>query len=142
MEEEQKNTTAEPQKEEIRPTRKPGKMTRGLHDVIGGDVLSNHAVLRNLPFLIFLATLAMFYIANTYYTEKTFKTIEKIKNELKELRYQSITAKSKMLDVGKQTEIAKKVELLGIKGTTTPPYKIFYSKALLKKDTDTLYRNP
>ena len=43
---------------------------------------------------------------------------------------------------GKQTEIAKKVERLGIKGTTTPPYKIFYSKALLKKETDTLHRNP
>ena len=142
MEEEQKDITPEPQKEEIRPVRKPGKMTKGLHDVIGGDLLSNNAVLRNLPFLIFLALLAMFYIGNTYYSEKTFKEIEKIKNELKELRYQSITAKAKMLDVGKQTEIAKKVERLGIKGTTTPPYKIFYSKALLKKETDTLHRNP
>jgi hypothetical protein len=142
MEEELKNIPPEPQKEEIRPVRKPGKMTKGLHDVIGGDLLSNRAVLSNLPFLIFLAILAMFYISNTYYTEKTFKQIEKIKNELKELRYQSISAKSKMLAVGKQTEIAKKVELLGIKGTTTPPYKIFYSKALLKKETDTLHRTP
>jgi len=142
MEEEQKNTMPESQKEEIRPVRKPGKMTKGIHDVIGGDLLSNHAVLRNLPFLIFIAILAMFYIGNTYYSEKTFKNIEKIKNELKELRYQSITAKARMLDVGKQTEIAKKVERLGIKGTTTPPYKIFYSKALLKKETDTLHRNP
>ena len=142
MEEEQKNTTPETQMEEIRPVRKSGKMTKVIHGVIGGDLLSNHAVLRNLPFLIFLATLAMFYIGNTYYSEKTFKEIEKIKNELKELRYQSITAKAKMLDVCKQTEIAKKVELLGIKGTTTPPYKIFYSKALLKKETDTLHRNP
>ena len=142
MEEEQKNTTPEPQMEEIRPVRKAGKMTKGIHGVIGGDLLSNHAVLRNLPFLIFLATLAMFYIGNTYYSEKTFKEIEKIKNERKELRYQSITAKARMLDVCKQTEIAKKVELLGIKGTTTPPYKIFYSKALLKKETDTLHRNP
>lgn len=142
MEEEQKNTMPESQKEEIRRVRKPGKMTKGIHDVIGGDLLSNHAVLRNLPFLIFIAILAMFYIGNTYYSEKTFKNIEKIKNELKELRYQSITAKARMLDVGKQTEIAKKVERLGIKGTTTPPYKIFYSKALLKKETDTLHRNP
>ena len=28
----------------------------------------------------------MFYISNTYYSEKTFKNIEKIKNELKELQ--------------------------------------------------------
>jgi hypothetical protein len=142
MEEEKKNIDPEQKVEEIRPVRKPRKMTKGFHDVIAGDLLSNQAVLKNMPFLVFLAILAMFYISNTYYSEKTFKQIEKIKNELKELRYRSITAKAKMLDVCKQTEIAKKVELIGIKGTTTPPYKIFYSKALLKKETDTLHRNP
>jgi hypothetical protein len=132
----------EPQKEEIHRVKKPGKMSRGLQNIIGGDLLSKHAVLNNLPFLIFLAILALFYISNTYYTEKTFKQIEKIKNELKELRYQSITTKAKMLDVCKETEIAKKVGLLGIKETTTPPYKIFYSKSLLKAELDTVHRNP
>ncbi len=70
-------------------------MSHGLQNIIGGDLLSKHAVLNNLPFLIFLAVLALFYISNTYYTEKTFKQIEKIKNELEELRFQSITDKSK-----------------------------------------------
>ncbi|MGA3014705.1 MAG: FtsL-like putative cell division protein [Bacteroidales bacterium] len=142
MEEGNNNTPQEPQIESIQPVKKPGKMTKGLHDIIGGDLLSKHAVLNNLPFFIFLAILALFYISNTYYTEKTFKQIEKIKNELKELRYQSITTKAKMLDISKQTEIAKKIGQLGIKETTTPPYKIFYSKALLKREIDTLHRNP
>ena len=142
MQEEQNKIDSEPKVKEIRSIRKPRKMTKGFHDIIAGDLLSNQAVLKNLPFLVFLAILAMFYIGNTYYSEKTFKQIEKIKNDLKELRYQSITAKAKMLDMCKQTEIAKKVELLGIKGTTTPPYKIFYSKALLKRETDTLHRKP
>lgn len=142
MEESKINIPQEPQIESIRPLKKPGKMTKGLHDIIGGDLLSKHAVLNNLPFFIFLTVLALFYISNTYYTEKTFKQIEKLKNELKELRYQSITTKAKMLGVSKQTEIAKKVGQLGINETTTPPYKIFYSKALLKKETDTLHRKP
>jgi Bacteriodetes cell division protein (FtsL-like) len=134
------STPQKSQVELIRPIKKTGKVTKGLHDIIGGDLLSKHAVLNNLPFFIFLAVLALFYISNTYYTEKTFKQIEKIKNELKELRYQSITTKAKMLDISKQTEIAKKVGQLGIRETTTPPYKIFYSKALLKKETDTIHR--
>jgi hypothetical protein len=142
MEEEQKNTIPDQKKEVIRPVKKSGKMTTGLHDVIGGDLLSNQAVLSNLPYLVFLAILAMFYIGNTYYSEKTFKQIEKITNELKELRYQSITAKSKVLGLCKQTEIAKKVERMGITGTISPPYKIFFSRAVLKKETDTLHRNP
>ena len=142
MEEVNSKTPQESQIESIQSVKKPSKMTKGLHDIIGGDLLSKHAVLDNLPFLIFLAILALFYISNTYYTEKTFKQIEKIKNDLKELRYQSITTKSKMLDISKQTEIAKKIGQLGIKETTTPPYKIFYSKALLKKEIDTLHRKP
>jgi len=142
MEDDQKNTTPEKPAEEIRPVRKTGRMFKGILNIVGGDLLSKRAVISNLPFLVFIAILAMFYISNTYYTEKTFKQIEKIKTELKELRYQSMTAKSKMLDSCKQTKIAKKVELLGIKGTTLPPYKIFYSKALLKKETDTLHRKP
>jgi hypothetical protein len=142
MDDELKNTAPVPEKEEIRPVRKSGKMARGLHDIIGGDLLSKNAVLRNLPFLVFIAILAMLYIANTYYSEKTFKQIEKTKNELKELRFQYITAKATLLYYSKQTEIAKRVERMGISGTTKPPYKIFYSKALLKKQTDTIGRTP
>ena len=142
MEEDKIKIPPEPPKQKIRPFKKTGRMAKGLQNIIGGDLLSKHAVLNNLPFLIFLAILAMFYIRNTYYTEKTFKQIEKINNELVELRFQSITTKARMLDVCKQTEIEKKVGFLGIKETTTPPYKIFYSKALLKKELDTLHRNP
>jgi cell division protein FtsL len=142
MDEEKINIQQEPQKEEIRPARKPGKMTKGIQNIIGGDLLSKHAVLNNLPFLIFLAVLAMFYISNTYYTEKILRQTEKIKSELKELQYQSIITKARMLGVCKQTEIAKKVGSLGIKETTTPPYRIFYSKTLLKQVPDTLHRNP
>ncbi|MCX6245328.1 MAG: FtsL-like putative cell division protein [Bacteroidetes bacterium] len=144
MEEEVKNTASEPEKEkeEVRPVRKQGKITHGIQSIMGGDVLSRRTVLSNLPFLVFLAILAMLYIANTYYSEKTFKDIEKTKNELKELRYQYITAKATLLYYSKQTEIAKRVEPLGISGTTKPPYKIFYSKALLKKQTDSTGRTP
>ena len=142
MEEEQKNTPPSTEKDEVLPVRKSGKMSRGLHDIIGGDLLSKHAVLRNIPFLVFLAILAMLYIANTYYSEKTFKEIEKTRNELKELRYQYITAKSAFLNFSRQTEIAKRVRPMGISGTTKPAYKIFYSKALLKKQTDIIGRNP
>jgi hypothetical protein len=140
MEEEVKILAEEPKKEEVRPVRKSGRFNRGLHDIIGGDLLSKGVILRNLPYVVFLAFLAMVYIGNTYYSEKTFKQIEKIKNELKELRYRSISAKSRMLDVGKQTEIARKVERIGIRGTTSPPYKIYYSKSHVEKVTDSLQK--
>ena len=114
--------------EEFRPVKKRWWITRSVHDFIVGDIFTKQTVLKNLPFLIYVAILAIIYIANTYYAEKTFKKIEKTRTELKELRFQFITTKSTLMYYGKQTEIAKRVNKYGLKETTVPPYKIFYTK--------------
>lgn len=114
-------------KKEVQPVKKPKKDRRPIHDILGGDYLSKESVIGNLPFLIFIAMLALIYIANTYYAEKTVKEIEKTKVELKELRYQYITTKATLMYYSKQTEIASRALKFGLKETTIPPYKIFYS---------------
>ena len=106
---------------------KAKKERRPIHDILGGDILSRGSVTRNLPFLVFLALLALVYIANTYYAEKVVKEIERTKSELKELRFQYTTTKSTLMYYSKQTEIAKRALKLGLKETTIPPYKIFYA---------------
>ncbi len=114
-------------KKEVQPVKKPKKDRRPIHNILGGDYLSKESVIGNLPFLIFIAMLALIYIANTYYAEKTVKEIEKTKVELKELRYQYITTKATLMYYSKQTEIASRALKFGLKETTIPPYKIFYS---------------
>jgi hypothetical protein len=122
--------------EKVRPFNKRWWITRNVHDFIVGDIFSKQSVLKNLPFLIYVAILAIIYIANTYYAEKTFKKIEKTRNELKELRFQFITTKATLMYYGKQTEIAKRVNKFGLKETTVPPYKIFYAKDTVKMNND------
>jgi len=114
-------------KSEVQPVKKPKKDRRPIHAILGGDYLSKESVIGNLPFLIFIAMLALIYIANTYYAEKTVKEIEKIKVEIKELRFQYTTTKSTLMYYSKQTEIARRALKFGLKETTIPPYKIFYS---------------
>lgn len=114
-------------KEEVQPVKKQKKDRRPIHDILGGDYLSRESVIGNLPFLIFVALLALIYIANTYYADKTVKEIEKTKVELKELRFIYTTTKSNLMYHSKQTEIARRAFLLGLKETMIPPYKIFYS---------------
>jgi hypothetical protein len=106
--------------------------------LLDGEFLSREGVIRNLPYLIFLGLIAILYIANTYYAEKTFKEIESTKRELKELRYQYITTKSKRMYLSTQTEIAKRVKEMGLAGAPVPPYKIFYST----KSTPDPKKNP
>ncbi|MGE5425211.1 MAG: FtsL-like putative cell division protein [Syntrophothermus sp.] len=112
---------------EIQPVKKNSRMSKSLHDLLGGDYLGRGYVVNNLAFLIYIAILALVYIGNTYYAEKDFKAIERTKTELKELRFQYITAKSQFMFNGRYSEIVKRAVPLGLNETTTPPYKIFYS---------------
>jgi hypothetical protein len=125
--EEGAGNSAEKPKAEVPAIKKTRKERRPIHDILGGDYLSRESVIGNLPFLVFITLLALVYIANTYYAEKTVKEIERTKVELKELRFQYTTTKSTLMYYSKQTEIARRALKLGLRETTIPPYKIFYS---------------
>ncbi len=119
-------------KEPVKALRKTNKTRRALQDFLGGDYLSREWVTGNLIYILYVALLAMVYIANTYYTEKKFKSIERTKTELKELRYEYITAKSILMFQGRQSEISKRAVMQGLREAKMPPYKILYSGESLK----------
>ena len=103
------------------------KIRKPLRHLLEGDFLTRRSVVRNLPYIAFLGVLGLIYIANTYYVEKSFKEIETTKKELKELRYQYITTKSRLMYLSKQSEVARRAAGLGLKETKVPPYKIYYT---------------
>jgi len=113
--------------------KKKRRISRSIQSLLEGDFLSREGVVKNLPFLAFLAIIAIIYIANTYYAEKTFKDIEATKVELKELRYKYITTKSNLMYISKQSEISVRATLLGLKESKVPPYKLFYAGGLTGK---------
>jgi hypothetical protein len=127
MEDQKTLTPEESQKEGVHPVNKLNRLRTFFHNIIIGDVFSKDSFFKTIPYLGYLTVLAIIYISNTYYAEKTFRQIEIIKVELKELRFQYISSKSELMYFGKQTEIAKRVLSAGIKETKIPPYKIFYA---------------
>jgi Bacteriodetes cell division protein (FtsL-like) len=128
MEEGKARTPEEPQKEDVRPVKKLHRLRAFFHNIIIGEVFSRDSFFKTIPYLGYLTIIAIVYISNTYYAEKTFRQIEKTKLELKELRFQYISSKSELMFYSKQTEIAKRVIYTGLKETTIPPFKIFYDK--------------
>jgi hypothetical protein len=116
----------------VKPLKKANKSRKAVQEFLGGDYLSRELVTGNLVFILYLGLLAMIYIGNTYYNEKKINRIERTKSELKELRYQYITTKSILMFQGRQSEIAKRAMVHGLKQTTMPPYKILYSGEALK----------
>jgi hypothetical protein len=117
--------------EPVKAIKKTHKSRKAVQEFLGGDYLSKEWVTGNISYILYVALLAMIYIANTYYTEKKFKSIERTKSELKELRYEYITTKSILMFQGRQSEISKRAVIQGLKEAKMPPYKILYSGEVL-----------
>jgi len=78
-------------------------------------------IVRNIPYFLFLSVLAVIYIYNGHYSDKTIKNINKTSKELKELQYEYKSLRSEVMFRSKQSELAKAVEPLGLKEMVQPP---------------------
>lgn len=77
-----------------------------------------------LPFVLFLAFLGMVYIGNMHLAEKSIRDIDKMGKEVKELTWDYKTAKADLAYKSTLTEIAKRVDTLGIKESIEPPQRL------------------
>jgi len=96
-----------------------------LRNILGGGFLTRENTAKHLPFLFFLAFLAVVYIANSYYAEKNIRRIERLQREVKELRYEQVNTKSKLMQTTRQSKVADNLKNKGIRESTVPPNKIF-----------------
>jgi cell division protein FtsL len=83
--------------------------------------LNYQSIVKQIPFFLFLALLAVIYIYNGHYADKTIRNINRIAKEVKELQYEYKTVKSEVMFRSKQSELAKAVEPLGLKELTASP---------------------
>lgn len=90
--------------------------------------LTDEQIIKQIPYIFFLTLLAIIYIANTYYSEKTIREIDVVNNEIKELRSEYISSKSELMFKSKQSEVVKSAAMLEIKESTVPPKKIILRK--------------
>jgi hypothetical protein len=84
-------------------------------------VLNYQRIVRQIPFFLFLAFLAIIYIYNGHYADKTMRDIAKTTNELKELQYEYKSVKGDVLRKTKQSELINVVQPLGLKELTIAP---------------------
>lgn len=126
-------TTATIKPEKPSKARKKGVFGKSLSAIFSGTFLTNDKTLKHLPFIIFLALIAVLYIANGYYADDKIREVNKITDQLKELRSEYISTKSDLMFASKQSEVAKAVEKLGLKEPLVPPIKIQVDSAQLYK---------
>ncbi len=87
-------------------------------------VISKDSATHMLPFVIFIAFLAMIYIGNRHFAENNIRDIDKLSKEVKELSWDFKTLKADLMLKSTQTEVAKEVDTLGLIEPNEPPKKI------------------
>jgi Bacteriodetes cell division protein (FtsL-like) len=77
-----------------------------------------------LPKILFVTFLSLIYISNTHYAEKATRQIDRAQSEVEDLRADYTTLKSDVMFASKQSEVAKRVNELGLKESLNPPFKV------------------
>lgn len=101
-----------------------------LKTIFSPSKISTYLVTRNLPFVAFLAFLALLYISNRHLAERTVRKIDRLGKEVKELSWDYKSLSAELMKLTTQTEIAQRADTLGLKERTEPPIKI----EVLKKE--------
>lgn len=87
-------------------------------------LIYNRWIVKNIPFYFFIAAIALIYIANGHYADKTMRHINITEKHLKEMGYEFKTVKQDVIFRSKESELARAVEPLGLKQLLIPPVRI------------------
>lgn len=95
-------------------------------DLLGGGVLTRDGVIRQIPYLLFLFILLMFYIGNQYQGARVMKRVLEVEARLKVLRTESISTTFERMEMSKQSAVLKMIGEAGLplEEASIPPYKI------------------
>ena len=115
---------AEAKKEKKAPKKGASSVPRALIGVLNGSFLTKEKVVRNMPFLLYVAGLMLCYIAYGYWTERTVRELDRTNSELKEMRSEYITVRSHLEKAEQQSQVASDISGLGLRESRVPPKRI------------------
>lgn len=113
---------------------KRGSLFTLLNKVFGMEkVFEDGIPMEKVNKAVFLSVLALLYIFNSHLADKTVRRIDKLKKEVEDLRADYITLKASYMFDSKQSEVAKKVEHMGLVESKRPPFKLVVREKELKE---------
>lgn len=91
------------------------------------QLLQYEWIVKHVPFFLFLALLAVVYIANGHFADKTIRNISTARRQLKQLQYEHKVLKAEVMYRSKESVLVKAVEKISLKRLVEPPVKIIDS---------------
>ncbi|TSJ42861.1 hypothetical protein FO440_01350 [Mucilaginibacter corticis] len=88
------------------------------------EFITTDEATRALPFVLYLSLLGMIYIGNRHLAEKNIRDIDKLTKEVHELNWEYKVTKADLAYKSTLSEVAKRVDTLGIRESIQPAQKI------------------
>ncbi len=86
--------------------------------------ISYQWIVDNIGFFMFLAVLAVVYIANGHSADRMLRDTNAASSQIKELQFEYKTLKSELMFQSRESQIIKAVAPMGLKMSSEPPMKI------------------
>lgn len=119
-------------KNPVKPVRKGNSLFQKIENAFKLDYFFDDGVpVKYLPFMLFVMVLLLTYIGNNHYGEKTYRKIQRLEQEVEDLRADYTTLKADYMYSSKQSEVARRVAPLGLVESEKPPFKI-----IVKRDVE------
>ena len=84
-----------------------------LKDVASGEALGREWLQRQIPFILFLVMIALFYINNRFTYEAQLRDIDRLKKELIDAKYESLTVSEELMQMSRQSYVIDKLSEQG-----------------------------
>ena len=95
-----------------------------IRHILDGTIITQDKILNRWPYVILLVCLSILLIANNYVSEKIIRETNRVNRELKELQTEHLSLLLEYVRKSQQSEIAKKMNEIGIKESVVPPKRI------------------
>ncbi len=111
---------------EPKKTKKKEKRLSLLY-ILGGGILKEDFILKHTRMIVLLVILAFFFIGNRYSCMQKLKEIDRLQQQLRDIRFEALSISSELTGQSRQSQIEVLIEEQGIEleGAQSPPYEIY-----------------
>ena len=110
--------------QEVSRPRKSGKAARGLGKVLGGDVLADRMVLKQIPLVLLCLVYLLLIVGNRYRVERLSREKAATEERINYLREHRIQMQKQYQQSVKISQIAEVLKENGVGITSGPPYEL------------------
>ena len=78
--------------------------------ILGGDFFTAQILRRQVWLMLLIACFVVFYISNRYSCQKSLLEIDKLKKELKAVKYKALSTSSRLTEISRQSHVIDRLK--------------------------------